>query len=323
MNDGSRLMVSYIVPVYLLLIHHYIKLSSGNEAVEYLKDYGNLVSLYKRQNPESELASVYEITLLAIWLTLYEHTQDYEKKLKRALKLWDKYKNKKPNVPTEYWHDIYCLFPVAISVSIHDAAGIYPRNIAMFDDAVRVLNEAIQILDSNDEIENVIKNFYLGQIYQNLCVFFSYIPEHKPIARQYGCMALNSKKEYYKLRPEKSFRAEIAHNLFLLGTTYINFNNNPLLQSECEEALKYAKESYDIYRSLDTEGFIGLDAKKYMSYLQYGHILMYIPGRTEEGFAIVKECHDWNHKNPDNPYVKILDFQYQILKALYESHVSG
>lgn len=318
MYDGSMLMMSYITPVYIHIIHHYTELGLSDEAVRNLKDYEALLYDFQERYPANLFNKVCELMILSAWFTLFDHADDLLDKINRAFTIWYRLIEEKPFIPEDYWDDIYCYFPTTIATAVMDASWKYHNLSKKFDDAERVLNQAIEILSNNIRIDPELKYFHLGQLYHNLCTLYSVHRGIQPTARRYGLESLEYKQKLYQIQPTPENYARIADILFLLGATYINTNHKKIFhlrKEDGEVALEYANKSYEIFKSFDTEGYLGPRTKVYEVLLLKGTILFFTPGKKEEGFAIVQECYDWSLQNPDNEYRYTFETQYRRMKS--------
>lgn len=318
MYDGSMLMMSYITPVYIHIIHHYTELGLADKAVASLKDYEVLLNDSEENYPNEPFNQVCELMVLSAWLILFDHANDLLVKIERATSIWKRIIEEKPFIPEDYWDDIYCYFPTAIATAIMDASYEYQDLNYKFDVAERILNQAIEIIKTKQRMDTGLRYFHLGQLYHNLCTLYTVHRGIQPTARKYGLVSLEYKQKLYKLHPEPENLGEIANILFLLGATYINSSHEKLFRLSKEDgevALDYANRSYEIFKSFDTEGFLGPRTKVYEVLLLKGTILFFTPGKKEEGFAIVQECYDWSLQNPDNEYRYTFETQYRRMKS--------
>lgn len=318
MYDGSMLMMSYITPVYIHIIHHYTELGLADKAVASLRDYEVLLNDSEENYPNEPFNQVCELMVLSTWLILFDHANDLLVKIERATSIWKRIIEEKPFIPEDYWDDIYCYFPTAIATAIMDASYEYQDLNYKFDVAERILNQAIEIIKTKQRMDTGLRYFHLGQLYHNLCTLYTVHREIQPTARKYGLVSLEYKQKLYKLHPEPENLGEIANILFLLGATYINSSHEKLFRLSKEDgevALDYANRSYEIFKSFDTEGFLGPRTKVYEVLLLKGTILFFTPGKKEEGFAIVQECYDWSLQNPDNEYRYTFETQYRRMKS--------
>lgn len=318
MYDGSMLMMSYITPVYIHIIHHYTELGLADKAVASLRDYEVLLNDSEENYPNEPFNQVCELMVLSAWLILFDHANDLLVKIERATSIWKRIIEEKPFIPEDYWDDIYCYFPTAIATAIMDASYEYQDLNYKFDVAERILNQAIEIIKTKQRMDTGLRYFHLGQLYHNLCTLYTVHRGIQPTARKYGLVSLEYKQKLYKLHPEPENLGEIANILFLLGATYINSSHEKLFRLSKEDgevALDYANRSYEIFKSFDTEGFLGPRTKVYEVLLLKGTILFFTPGKKEEGFAIVQECYDWSLQNPDNEYRYTFETQYRRMKS--------
>lgn len=317
MYDGSMLMMSYITPVYIHIIHQYTELGLADKAVASLKDYEVLLNDSEENYPNEPFNQVCELMILSAWLILFDHADELLVKIERATSIWKRIIEEKPFIPEDYWDDIYCYFPTAIATAIMDASYEYQDLNYKFDVAERILNQAIEIIKTKQRMDTGLRYFHLGQLYHNLCTLYTVHRGIQPTARKYGLVSLEYKQKLYQIQPTPENYARIADILFLLGATYINSSHEKIFRLSKEDgevALDYANRSYEIFKSFDTEGFLGPRTKVYEVLLLKGTILFFTPGKKEEGFAIVQECYDWSLQNPKNDYRHTFESEYRRLK---------
>lgn len=105
--------------------------------------------------------------------------------------------------------------------------------------------------------------------------------------------------------------AEIANIQLMIGATYINGRSDYLPANQSRGALKYAKQSYEIFRSLNNEGFLGPETKEKEALFLIGTILFFTRHREQEGLNIIEQCYSWHIKHPMNDYADTFESEYR------------
>ncbi len=311
MNDGTKLMTSYLISNYLNFTNSLLELNLYDEGKKFINDYQNLIDGYARKHPDDKENTSYEITALTSKLRIWKYEKDAQINLWKAINIWNKIKENPIYVSDNLWDDIYCYFPTVIAAVITDSSVKFEENKGLVSDAIQILNDSIGIIKKSKRIDSEPKLHHLAQHNHNIANIISEHIGNQIAARKFALKSLDYRRKLYDMTHHEHILAEIANIQLMIGATYINGRTKYLPVNQSKKALWYAEQSFDTFKSLNNEGFPGPETKEKEAQFLIGTILFFTRHREQEGFKLIEECHSWHLKHPNNDYADTFESEYQ------------
>lgn len=317
LNDGTKLMTSYLISNYLNFIHSLLGLDLYDEGKRFILNYQDMISKYVKNHSTDIENTSYEITVLTAWLRIWRFDDKAENRLLEGIKVWNAIKESPIYANHNLWDDIYCYFPTVLASNITDSSYRYPQNKNLIEYAIQTLEESIHIIKKSKKIGSKLKAIHIAQHLHNLSNIVSLHLDNQELARKYALRSLRYRRELYNKYHEEHSLFEIADIQLMLGATYINGRNEYLTPYQSKIAMKYATHSYDVFKSLNNEGFLGPETKEYEAKFLIGTILLLTKNHEEEGINIIEECYSWHKSHPNNDYSETFESEYHRLNNFY------
>ncbi len=301
MEDGSNMIRNHIVHLYITISNHLIELGYISEAEKYLNVLNENIEKWCQFNWESTDILIAKIRLISARMHIRPIVHDYSDLLLSAKKLSEELQSgPEMRIPSNLWNEIYCYFYITYATLLIDSNQLKYEKTKLVE-AESILKNLERIVLESNILENDERLDNLAKIYHNIGTLYSHLLSQQETARFWCLKGLDCRRSLYKMTQYPQHLALVAETLLMVGATYINTNAKPLNEKTKKEALKYAKESYDISVCLNRENHLEQVTAIIKAKLLIGTIL-YESDEKDKGIKLIVECAEFDKKYPKNSY---------------------